>query len=93
MKGLFFMTKSDTGKPQSAVMWGGLNSCPITMKYLLEYFGGLQIPPGSVDIKDFVDNFLHLEILSSRVLWNSSGYIRHSGKEWCRLRPGRPHGL
>lgn len=29
----------------------------------------------------------------SRVLWNSSGYIRHSGKEWCRLRPGRPHGL
>ena len=27
----------------------------------------------------------------SRVLWNSSGYIRRSGKERCRLRPGRPH--
>lgn len=61
------MTKSDTGKPRSAVMWAGLNSCPITMKYLLEYFGGLQIPPGPIDIKDFVDNFLHLEILSDIV--------------------------
>ena len=27
----------------------------------------------------------------SRVLWNSIGYIRRSGKERCRLRPGRPH--
>lgn len=32
-------------------------------------------------------------ILLSRVLWNSSGYIRRNGKERCRLRPGRPHGL
>ena len=22
---------------------------------------------------------------------DTSGYIRRSGKEWCRLRPGRPH--
>ena len=61
------MTKSDTGKPRTTVMWGGLNSCPITMKYLLEYFGGLQVPLGPVDIKDFVENFLHLEILSDIV--------------------------
>ena len=32
-----------------------------------------------------------IDTILSRVLWNSSGYIRRSGKGRCRLRPGRPH--
>ena len=85
------MTKPDTGKPRSAVMWGGLNSCPITMKYLLEYFGGLQIPPGSVDIKDFVDNFLHLEILSDIVdLPYIKAFIYYSPGVYFHIKSDRP---
>lgn len=48
-------------------MWSGLYNGILTMKYLLEYFWGLQVPPGPVDIKDFVENFLHLDILSDIV--------------------------
>lgn len=91
MKGLFFMTKSDTGKPRSTVMWGGLNSCPITMKYLLEYFGGLQVPLGPVDIKDFVENFLHLEILSDIVdLPYIKAFIYYSPGVYFHIKSDRP---
>ena len=61
------------------------------MLYLLEYFGGLQVPLGPVDIKDFVENFLHLEILSDIVdLPYIKAFIYYSPGVYFHIKSDRP---
>lgn len=61
------MTKSDTVKPQSAVMFSKLSSSILASRYLHEFFGEHQVPPGPVDINGFVFKFLQLDMMRTLV--------------------------